>query len=279
MLKDLGKRAGVSAIAVFASAILLKSAYHPWMRFAVVIFVGALSAAAAWEFRRLSAEKGIAVHRLSIWGCAAVTASFFVGYELLYLYFLPAAVFAAAMLLLFVVHFRATEGAIADLATGCFALAYIGIPLGMILGIIYVPMAQDGRIWAAYLIVLTKAADIGAYFMGSLLGRHKLASKISPAKTIEGAVAGFALTLGASVAFYMLGSQFPNLRFYLTLREALVLGALIGVAGQIGDLAESLLKRDANKKDSNLLPGLGGVLDAVDSLLFTAPIIYLYLAS
>jgi phosphatidate cytidylyltransferase len=147
----------------------------------------------------------------------------------------------------------------------------------MILGIIYGPHSQDGRIWAAYLLAATKITDIGGYFGGSLWGRRKLAPNISRGKTLEGAIFGLILSVGTSFIFYLLGKSIGALHFSLGSIEWIYLGVIMGCIGQFGDLSESLLKRDANKKDSNTLPGFGGALDAVDSLLFNAPILYFYL--
>jgi phosphatidate cytidylyltransferase len=131
-----------------------------------------------------------------------------------------------------------------------------------------------GRGWIAYLLVVTKITDIGAYFAGSLWGRRKLAPQISPGKTVEGAIFGLASAVSASYVFHLFSQ---GRSFQLTTLEWVSFGLILGAIGQFGDLSESLLKRDANKKDSNTLPGLGGVLDAVDSLLFNTPILYLYL--
>ena len=146
--------------------------------------------------------------------------------------------------------------------------------MGMILGILYMS-GVDGRFWVTYLLVVTKITDVGAYFAGNLWGRRKLAPNISPKKTIEGAVFGLVCACGASFLFYV-GTDYGS-PFHLGGYEWVFLGLLLGAVGQFGDLSESLLKRDANKKDSNALPGLGGVLDALDSVLFNAPIIYIYL--
>ena len=144
----------------------------------------------------------------------------------------------------------------------------------MLLGILYLPTV-DGRWWIAYLLTVTKITDIGAYFAGSLWGKRKLAPSISPKKTIEGAVFGLGCAVAASWVF-LLASDYVG-SFSLGKIEWLVLALVLGVVGQFGDLSESLLKRDANKKDSNSLPGLGGILDSIDSILFNATIIYIYL--
>lgn len=115
--------------------------------------------------------------------------------------------------------------------------------------------------------------DSAAYFVGSKFGKHKLFPRVSPKKSWEGAIAGLILAIGV---FYVFGSFFYSL---LSLRQSLVLGLIVGVIGQIGDLCESLIKRDSNIKDSSsIIPGHGGVLDRFDSLLFVFPAAYFYLS-
>ena len=114
-------------------------------------------------------------------------------------------------------------------------------------------------------------ADTGAYYTGRLIGRHKLAPRISPGKTIEGVVGGLVAAIAAG--------PLSRIVFFheIPIVHAIVLGALIGVLGPVGDLAESMLKRGADVKDSGkLLPGHGGMLDRVDSILFCAPLLYYY---
>ena len=113
--------------------------------------------------------------------------------------------------------------------------------------------------------------DTGAYYTGRSIGRHKLAPRVSPGKTVEGAIGGFVMAIIAG--FLCRLTFFPE----IPLVHALALGALLGSIGQIGDLAESLLKRGSDVKDSGtLLPGHGGMLDRVDSILFCAPVLYYY---
>jgi phosphatidate cytidylyltransferase len=114
--------------------------------------------------------------------------------------------------------------------------------------------------------------DSAAYFVGRAFGRHTLFERVSPKKTWEGAIAGFFFAVGA-----FLLARFLVLP-YLSVSDALICGTIVGLFGQIGDLAESLLKRDAGVKDSSqLIPGHGGVLDRFDSIMFVAPLIFLYL--
>jgi len=131
-------------------------------------------------------------------------------------------------------------------------------------------MPQGTALFAA-LLLMTKLGDIGAYIVGMTLGKTPLLPKISPKKTIEGAIGGlFFSILGAIVSKHWLGASYLH---------AVSLGLFLGVLGQLGDLSESLIKRDCGVKDSGtVLPGMGGFLDEMDSLLFTAPVFYFYLS-
>jgi phosphatidate cytidylyltransferase len=128
-------------------------------------------------------------------------------------------------------------------------------------------------------ILLTWASDIGAYAVGRTFGRHKLIPSVSPGKTIEGAIGGLAATmLVAWVYTRFLLHPATSLDFRWHPAGALLFGALVSVAAQVGDLVESLLKREAGAKDSSrLIPGHGGVLDRLDSLLFVMPVSYVVL--
>lgn len=135
---------------------------------------------------------------------------------------------------------------------------------------------QDGRFFVLYLLLVTKFTDVGAYIFGTTMGRHKLIPRISPKKTWEGVAGGILFAVLASC----LGFHFMNTlaQYGMNWTHSIILGVLLGVAAIIGDLAESLVKRQADIKDSgNMLPGIGGALDLVDSLLFTAPILYVYM--
>jgi phosphatidate cytidylyltransferase len=135
--------------------------------------------------------------------------------------------------------------------------------------------AVTGQFYVLYLIAVTKFSDMGAYLLGSAIGRHQMIPHISPQKTWEGFFGALALSLCASLALYKL---MPGHLSALTWTHATVLGLLLGFAAVIGDLAESIVKRSTGVKDSgNLLPGIGGALDLIDSLLFTAPLMFFYL--
>ena len=126
-----------------------------------------------------------------------------------------------------------------------------------------------------FFLVVTKASDTGAYLLGSLIGRHKMLPTVSPGKTWEGFAGAILLSAGAAAAFiHFGGDRFDG----MSMSDALLVGAVLGVGAVFGDLVESKLKREAGAKDSGkFFPGIGGVLDLLDSLLFNAPMMYLYL--
>lgn len=129
-----------------------------------------------------------------------------------------------------------------------------------------------GARWILLMLVTIWVCDTAAYFLGSTIGKHKLFPRVSPNKTIEGAIAGF---IFAIITAYIFHITYIKL---LSLLDCLIIGAIVGVMSQIGDLIESLFKRDAGVKDtSGILPGHGGFLDRFDAPLFVAPLIYLYL--
>lgn len=132
-----------------------------------------------------------------------------------------------------------------------------------------------------YLVAVVKATDIGAYVVGSAFGRHKLFPRISPAKTWEGVGGGIVFGLGMSLAFWMLERARPvwgaGGASGLRMRDAAILGLILAASGIVGDLVESQIKRAVGAKDSGrMVPGIGGVLDTIDSLLVGAPVLYFY---
>jgi phosphatidate cytidylyltransferase len=145
--------------------------------------------------------------------------------------------------------------------------------LGWLLSIMVALRLDAGRDWLFLSLFATFGSDTFAYFIGKAIGRHKMAPAISPGKTWEGAVGGL---LGA-VVVSLLFTLNTTFRLPLVWWQAIVLGLLISIFGQLGDLVESLLKRNFNVKDSgNLMPGHGGILDRLDSVLFAGVVVYLY---
>ena len=158
--------------------------------------------------------------------------------------------------------------AMGGLATTLFGLAYIAALFSYFI-YLRAMHPHQGRWLVLFLILVTKMGDVGAYLMGNLIGRHTLIARISPRKTVEGFVSAVLFSgVTAVVSRGMLGRP-------ISLGTTLLLGCFLGIFGQLGDLAESLLKRDCQVKDTGtLIPGHGGVLDVIDSVLFTAPLFY-----
>lgn len=174
-------------------------------------------------------------------------------------------------LFLFILQFSTgkNEDALIGIALTLFGILYVSWFLSFAVKMRYL---EGGAMWVAYLLSVTKSGDIGAYVFGSLLGRHPLIPHVSPKKSVEGLFGGLALSLAVSLLF---GPYLPR---DWSAAHLAILGVLLGIVGQIGDLSESLMKRFCKAKDSGaVLPGMGGVLDAVDSILFTAPIFYFHL--
>jgi phosphatidate cytidylyltransferase len=161
-----------------------------------------------------------------------------------------------------------------------FGLLYVLWLFNFITKILYLtPRGVDGivtgQFYVLYLIAVTKFSDMGAYLTGSAIGRHLMSPHISAKKTWEGFFGALVFALLCSLALFKI---MPRQLSMLTWTHATVLGLLCGFAAIIGDLAESIIKRSTGVKDSgNLLPGIGGALDLIDSLLFTAPLLFFYL--
>ncbi|MGI9429304.1 MAG: phosphatidate cytidylyltransferase, partial [Bythopirellula sp.] len=177
---------------------------------------------------------------------------------------------------------------LAKLAASAFSILYVGGLLGFLVQLRLLPVGGDvsrgGMLAMLSMIVVVKATDIGAFTAGHLWGRHKLAPTLSPGKTWEGVIGGLAfavlwswLSLGPIAGRFGIASKLSGASW---VAAAIGYGLVVGVAGVVGDLTESLLKRDAGVKDSSTwLPGFGGVLDVLDSLLVAAPVAYLFWVS
>ncbi len=162
------------------------------------------------------------------------------------------------------------------MAMTLLAIFYIAFPINFITMLLLGWDGGMGRALLIYGIVLVKLTDTGAYFVGCRYGRHKLWPKLSPGKTWEGCGGGVAAALVASVLWFLIGRGSLGVVSFGFL-DALALGVFLPVAGILGDLAESMIKRSIGVKDSGRgIKGMGGILDVVDSLLFTLPVLYIY---
>jgi phosphatidate cytidylyltransferase len=193
----------------------------------------------------------------------------FIEFEYLLLILMP--------LLLLMELFRDKDSAILNLGSTLLGIFYIGLFAFSLVQIreFYGEsqlLYKQGGLLIISIMASIWACDSAAFFIGSAIGRHKLFPRVSPKKSWEGAIAGFIFSVAAMVAARAIFLDF------LPLHHVVFIGLIVGVFGQTGDLIESLLKRDAGVKDSsNIIPGHGGIFDRFDSLLFTAPLIYLYL--
>lgn len=173
-------------------------------------------------------------------------------------------------------RYRQPGGVMANLGVTIFGVAYVGLLLSFTVQLRALGGPANGMLGLLALILVVKLGDTGAYTVGRLIGKHKMSPHISPGKTLEGAGGAFLFaSAGAWFAYYHLARWLdaaPPAHAW----SWLVFGLVVGLAGLLGDLAESLLKRDVGRKDSSTwMPGFGGVLDLLDSILFAAPVAYL----
>lgn len=161
-----------------------------------------------------------------------------------------------------------------------FGIIYVVWLFSFLTKIVYiVPRSAEGAVqghfYVLYLITVTKFSDMGAYVIGSIIGKHPLIPHVSPNKTWEGFFGALVFaTAGSFGLSWLLGDRLPGMTWY----HAVVLGLMLGFVAIIGDLAESIIKRSTGVKDSGkFLPGIGGALDLIDSLLFTGPLLFFYM--
>ena len=236
---------------------------------ATLLIIGGL-----YEFFKLIEKKGIYIYKyFGIVIGTIIPLSIFFEFELTknweFLFIV------LALLSLFLLQFtrRQNSQAVLEISTTAFGILYVSWLFSFI---IKIRLLSDGAALVAALILITKSADIGAYLIGSKWGKRSLIARISPSKTIEGTLGGLLFGILAAVASKVF---LPDL-FIFTYPRLILIGAFLGLLGQLGDLSESLIKRDCQAKDSGrVLPGIGGILDLIDSLLFTAPAFYFYIST
>lgn len=243
----------------------------PW--FSLLIAAAAL--AGTYEFYRMAGfdMKEPLLYVGLLWSLALVLRQHYGNPDVL-----PLVITAAMLLSSIILLVRPPrQKAFRDWAWTIVGAFYVGWLLGYWLNL---RGLEDGRNWAYLAMLATFANDTGAYFIGRARGRHKLAPAISPAKTWEGAIGGLISTVAAAIVvatILNLISVKAGAPFVFTYWQIALLGLLVGIIGQLGDLVESLLKRNTGVKESgNLLPGHGGVLDRFDSLIFVGVIVYYY---
>jgi phosphatidate cytidylyltransferase len=259
----LGKRIASSLILI---GILSLSLIYNWL-FALVVCL--IVAGGLYEFFSMLEKKGIVIFKYC--GIAIGTIiplSVLLRFELTKGWELFFIVLACLTLILMQFRRKEHEGVVVGISTTVFGILYVAWFLSFLAKIKYLP---NGTWLLLMLLLITKLGDIGAYLVGARFGKTPLIPRVSPKKSVEGAFAGLVFSiLGALASKAFVPYSYFHLAF---------LGGFLGVLGQLGDLSESLMKRDCQLKDSSsLLPGLGGILDLMDSLIFTAPVFYFYMS-
>ena len=256
--------------AVFGLLVIGSVLWSPWAFF---VLMGAFTLLALVEFVKLffffSHPQGTVIYfflGLSVYVLVGLTGMNVIDFSNLLL------VVLSFFILMAVEIFRQPGPSWMRIAAGFSAFIYISLPFGLMNSLFWVGSGNVSFPWVLLaLFILVWANDVFAYLVGTAIGKHKLYPKLSPKKTWEGSIGGFVFTLGFAWLFSLVAGN-------LDLRHWLWLGVIVSVAANLGDLAESLLKRNAGVKDSGtLFPGHGGVLDRFDAVLFATPFVFFYL--
>lgn len=253
--------------------LIIAAIFNKWSFIAVLL---ALTIGGLYEFFYLIKKKGIPIY--SYTGIAIgvlIPLSIFLrfeptkGWELLF--------FVIVLCMIFLMQFTRKDNtnAIVGISTTLFGVLYVSWLFSFLIKIRYLLPGMDGIKLLGFILIVTKCGDIGALLVGSKFGRNPLLPRISPNKTIEGSLGSFIFSVLAAL---LVQGLLPAGLF--SAWQVALMGFCFGGLGQLGDLSESLIKRDCNVKDSGkLLPGMGGVLDSIDSILFAGPAFYFFMSS
>lgn len=266
---------GAILIALTVGALVLDQWLEPWYPFLFVLVL-LLTVVGCYELLQLLGS----TRRPPAWRCytaviALVASNWLSSVHAADPWVWIAGIFAAVVLGAFVAEmaaFHAPGKSVVRIALTVWIAAYLGLLPSFLVQLRWLPDSTIGRNTAALMLAIfvPKCGDIGAYFTGRLLGRHRMSPNLSPKKTWEGAAGGVTASVLAGIGIDRLGPVVRGGWLW-----AAGLGAALGLAGIVGDLAESLIKRDCQQKDaSQVVPGFGGVLDVVDSIVFAAPVAY-----
>jgi phosphatidate cytidylyltransferase len=272
----------VSWIALWVLALFF--VFSGWQT-GTLLLIAFFGLAGQWEFYLAQEEKGHKVFKQSGLFCGALV---FLNswYFLIFRPALAGYVHSGEELILvfavlgafirLVIRQEKHRAPITTTALTLLGLMYVPFLFNFVALLAFMPVnPEQNRFLLIYLLAVTKFSDVGAYIIGSVLGRHKMIPRISPGKTWEGFAGAILTSLAISVALTQaMGERVQALTF----TSSIVLGLLLPMVSVVGDLAESVMKRDASIKDSGrTIPGIGGALDLIDSILFTAPVLYFYL--
>ena len=253
--------------------ISLAAVLNQWM---CIIVLLTLTIGGLYEFFYLIKKKGIPIYSYTgiVLG-ALIPLSIFFKFEPTKRWELLFIVLLLLMIFIMQLSRRDNTNAIIGISTTLFGVLYVSWFFSYLLKIRFLLPGVDGIKLLGFILLITKCGDMGALLVGSKIGKHPLLPHVSPNKTIEGSIGSFVFS---AVTAICARSLLPaELEFSLV--HVILIGLFFGGIGQLGDMSESLIKRDCNVKDSGkLLPALGGILDAIDSLLFSAPAFYFYMA-
>jgi phosphatidate cytidylyltransferase len=233
------------------------------------IFASLLIIVALYEFFYMVEKKGVRLFKaLGLLTGVLIPISIYFRFSVQEGFQFLFAVIGLFVLFLLELTKKDTHQSVLSISATVFGVIYISWCFSFLIRIRQLP---EGALLTGFLIIVTKSSDVGAYLWGKNFGKTLLIRRVSPKKSLEGAVGGFFTSLGVGLIFSLLIES-------ITFWEKFFLIIILSIIAQLGDLFESLIKRDCQVKDSGkIVPGMGGVLDVIDSLIFTAPTFYLYI--
>ncbi|MEI6531638.1 MAG: phosphatidate cytidylyltransferase [Chlamydiota bacterium] len=277
--KDYKKRFVSSSLSIVLIVALFMLAPYPFFKPLFAAITAAIASVGIVEFARLLRGKQIFLNYkflilLTFAFCFLVLIAAHFTYLRSYLLLSIPISFIA----LFFTTFKNPKGSLDHIAYSILLLVYLALPMGLMVDMVYGIAIPEGSVtglfWLAYLIIVAKSTDMLALFTGRAWGQKKLCPHVSPNKTVVGAIGGVVGASFVSIVIAWATPLFLN-KTFISLEMALLLGIIIGCVAEVGDLLESLFKRDAKiDESSNILPGLGGILDVLDSLLLTTPVVW-----
>ena len=277
-MRLISETSGATGVRVLTALVLVPLTFvliwTPQLNLGFLVFIAALGGIGVREFYRMAEAKSLEPKLLvgTLFAVAIILSGYFG------LPHIPGLLLFIAFAVLTCFHLSKVEHSLPSLAASLMGLVYVGwLPAHFVL-LHQVPQLGPGLV--TLLIIAVALSDTGAYFVGRAMGRHKLAPAVSPNKTVEGAIGGVLCAVLGMAAVFFLCEHYDWIAYPVwPLWRYLATGAALAVASQLGDLAESMLKRDAGIKDSGaIFPGHGGVLDRCDGFLFTGPMLYYLMA-
>jgi len=266
--KDLKKRVLISIILISLIIFLLYFHKNIFIIPILIAIVTLLTSFSILEFIKISKQKNIFLKKIILIPSSIfLILSFYLLSKNEKYNLLPFILLLFIFILLFLSRLKEISGTLEYLSISFFSLIYIAFPLGLIFPILY---SEKGIIFLIYTLLITKSADIGAYFGGRIFGKNILCKEVSPKKTYEGVFSSFIFAISIGIVFTFFTKE-------ITISLTIILSSILTLFAIIGDLIESIIKRDVQIKDSSNLPGFGGFLDMLDSLLLNLPIIYFYI--